>query len=70
MTTTQPGDERPDIDEARRLVEESKQRADAERRRARESARGTWSLARRLRRLREENGFDRIMDEAYGGSGG
>lgn len=66
---TRPED-RPDIDEAARLAEESTRRAEAELRRARESARCTLSLARRLQRLREENGFGELLNEAFGGGHG
>jgi len=62
--------QKPDLGEAARLVEESRQRAAAERQRARESARGAWSLARRLRRLREANGFSELLNDAYGGGRG
>ncbi|MFN2636923.1 MAG: hypothetical protein ABR585_07855 [Gemmatimonadaceae bacterium] len=65
-----PSESRPDIDEAARMAEESKRRADADHARARESARWSLSLARRLRRLREENGFGQLMDDAFGGGHG
>lgn len=66
---TRPED-RPDIDEAARLAEESTRRAEAELRQARESARCTLSLARRLRQLYEDNGFRALLDEAFGGGHG
>jgi hypothetical protein len=63
-------DERlPDIDEAKQAAEESQRRAEADLHRAREQARRTLGLADRLRRLREQNGFDRMLDEAFGGGG-
>ncbi|SFK92869.1 hypothetical protein SAMN05216275_14179 [Streptosporangium canum] len=67
---SRPEDQRPDIDEATRLVEESQRRAAAEQARAREAAGRSLSIARLLRRLREENGFGRLMDEAFGGGRG
>ncbi|TDD54600.1 hypothetical protein E1286_05265 [Nonomuraea terrae] len=59
----------PDIDEARHAADESLQRAEQELRLARERARCTLSLADRLRRLREENGFHEILSDAFGGAG-
>ncbi|MET8334351.1 DUF7620 family protein [Streptosporangium canum] len=67
---SRPEDQRPDIDEATRLVEESKRRAAAEQARAREAAGRSLSIARLLKRLREENGFGRLMDDAFGGGRG
>jgi hypothetical protein len=67
---SRPEDQRPDIDEATRLVEESQRRAAAEQARAREAAGRSLSIARLLRRLREENGFGRLMDDAFGGGRG
>lgn len=60
----------PDLDEARRAVEESRLRAEADMRGARERARRTMSLAERLRSLREENGFQQLFEEAFGGGSG
>ncbi|HEY9371035.1 DUF7620 family protein [Streptomyces sp.] len=59
----------PDIDEARQAAEESQRRAEEDMQRARERARKSLSLADRLRRLREQNGFDRLFDDAFGGVG-
>lgn len=63
-------DDRPDLEQAVQAAEESKQRAEQELKRARESAGRTMSLARRLRQLREENGFREIFLDALRGSGG
>lgn len=62
--------DRSDIDQAARTAEESRKRAEEEAQRARESARRALSLADMLRRLREENGFDAMFREAFGGRGG
>lgn len=63
-------DERPDIDQAAQDAQESKRRADHELRQARETS-GVWlSVARKLRQLREENGFGELWDDAVRGSGG
>lgn len=59
----------PDIDEARQAAEDSQRRAEEDMRRAREHARKSRSLADRLRALREQNGFDRLLDDAFGGVG-
>ncbi|MFC6080901.1 DUF7620 family protein [Sphaerisporangium aureirubrum] len=66
------GDEqdRPDLDQARHLVDESRLRAQRDMRAAKEKARHKRSLAQRLRELREENGFDRVLDDAFGGGSG
>ncbi|MEV0584117.1 hypothetical protein [Nonomuraea sp. NPDC050310] len=55
-----------DLNEARRDAEESAERARKEAREALARARKARSLAQWLRRLREENGFDRLFEEAYG----
>lgn len=65
MTT--PHDEQPDIDDARQAAEQSRQRAEQDLTQARARARSWLTLAERLRRLREENGFDRLFQEAFGG---
>jgi len=57
----------PDIDEARQAADESMRRAEDELRQAREQARHTLSIAARLRRLREANGFRELFDDAFGG---
>jgi hypothetical protein len=57
----------PDIDEARQAADESMRRAEDELRQAREQARHTLSIAARLRRLREANGFSELFDDAFGG---
>lgn len=60
----------PDLDEARDLVEASQRQAEQDMSRAKESARRKLTLAQRLRRLREENGFDRLFEQAFGGGSG
>ncbi|RCG32002.1 hypothetical protein DQ384_05520 [Sphaerisporangium album] len=60
-------EQRPDLDQAARLVAESRRRAEQDAREARERARSKYSLAAMLRRLREENGFEAIMNDAFGG---
>lgn len=62
--------ERPDIDRAAEQAQESRQRAERDLVHARESAKRSRSLARLLQRLREDNGFERIMNDAFGGSRG
>jgi len=64
------GYDRRDLDQAAREAEESRRRAEEEALRARESATRALSLAAMLRRLREENGFDAMFREAFGGRGG
>lgn len=57
-------------DEIRRAEQEaaeSKLRAQQELSQARERAVRTRSIARRLRELREANGFGQLLDEAFGG---
>jgi hypothetical protein len=66
--TPHEDDDLPDIDEARQASQESRQRAEEDMRRAREEAKRSLSLAQRLRRLREENGFGRLFDDAFGGA--
>ncbi len=68
MTPEQP-DERPSLDDAARLAEESRRRAEADMIQARERARRSHGLARVLARLREENGFGPMFD-GLGGRGG
>jgi hypothetical protein len=60
----------PDIDEARQAADESMRRAEDAMRLAREQARHTLSIAARLRRLREANGFSELFDDAVGGRHG
>jgi hypothetical protein len=60
-------DEMPGIDEARQAAGESRQRAEADLLHARERAKRVRSLADRLRRLREANGFAALFDDAFGG---
>jgi len=62
-------DERP-IEQAAEEVASSRRHAEQELRQARESAKRSLSLARRLRRLREANGFAELMDDAFGGRDG
>lgn len=62
--------DRRDLDEAAREAEESRRRAEEDAQRAHESAKRALSLAAVLRRLREENGFDRLFQEAFGGRNG
>jgi hypothetical protein len=64
---TKPEHQRLDIDEATRLANEATRMAEMEQQRARESARWSLLLARKLRRLREENGFGQLMNDAFGG---
>ncbi|MCK2219687.1 hypothetical protein MF672_038715 [Actinomadura sp. ATCC 31491] len=59
----------PDLDEARALVEASQRQSEHDMSRAEERARRRYSLAERLRRLREENGFAALFEEAFGGGG-
>jgi hypothetical protein len=67
--TPHEDDDLPGIDEARQASAESRQRAEDDLRQARERANKTLTLAQRLRRLREQNGFDRLFDDAFGGVG-
>lgn len=64
------GQDRRDLDQAAREAEESRRRAEEEAQRAHEHAKRALSLAEVLRRLREENGFDAMFREAFGGRGG
>lgn len=66
---TEPDGGLPGIDQARQASEESQRRAEEDLRRARERARKSLGIAERLRRLREQNGFDRLLDDAFGGAG-
>ncbi|MEV4173971.1 hypothetical protein [Nonomuraea sp. NPDC049709] len=68
--TPHEGERRPDIDDAREAVAESRRRAEQDMSQARERARRWVSLAERLRHLREENGFAALFDEAFGGGRG
>lgn len=63
-------DDQPDLEQAAKAAEESKRRAEQELKRARESAGRAMSLARRLQRLRQENGFREIFLDALRGSSG
>lgn len=65
---THDGQERPDLDEAAHLVAESSRRAEHDAQQSRERARSKRSLADRLRHLREANGFEQIMNDAFGGA--
>ncbi|MGW0805939.1 DUF7620 family protein [Nonomuraea sp. NPDC002799] len=56
-----------DIDEARQAAEASQRQAEEDMRRAREQAHKSLTLAGRLRRLREANGFSSLLDDAFGG---
>ncbi|NUW45532.1 DUF7620 family protein [Nonomuraea rhodomycinica] len=69
MTDEPREDEHPDIDDAKHAVQQSRERAEQELRQARERARRMLGLADRLRRLREENGFHQLFEEAFGGRG-
>ncbi len=64
------GHDRRDLNQAAREAEASRRRAEEEAQRASESARRALSLAAILRRLREENGFQAIFEEAFGGRHG
>ncbi|MET8866544.1 hypothetical protein ABZW11_26700 [Nonomuraea sp. NPDC004580] len=68
--TPHEDEHRPELDDARQAVEESRRRAEQDMNRARERARGWLSLAERLKRLREENGFQQLFEEAFGGGRG
>lgn len=56
----------PDLDEAARQVQESRRQAEQDMTRAQEQARRRLTLADRLRRLREDNGFQQMFEEAFG----
>jgi len=57
----------PGINEARQAAEKSRRRAEEEFAEAHARARRTRSLAALLRRLREDNGFGQLLDDAFGG---
>lgn len=63
----EPDGRLPDIDEAKQAAEESQRRAEADMQRAREQVRKSLTLADRLRRLREANGFTALLEDAFGG---
>jgi hypothetical protein len=69
MTTSD--DERPDdeisLDAAARDAAQSKLQAQRELHGARERATKALKIADLLRKLREENGFARLFDDAFGG---
>jgi hypothetical protein len=67
MSPHEHDDDRPDLEAAARLVEESTRRSEQDMRAGRERAKKTLSLAERLQRLREENGFDAFFEDAFGG---
>jgi hypothetical protein len=56
----------PELDDARQAAARSRRRAEDDLAHARERARRARGLAERLRQLREENGFDRMFEEAFG----
>lgn len=60
-------DDRPDIEQATREAAQSKLQAQQELSQARERAGKTLRIARRLRELREANGFSALFDDAFGG---
>ncbi len=60
-------DDRPDLDQAARETAESTRRAEHDKRQAMARARRQRSLAAVLRRLREENGFQAMFEDAFGG---
>lgn len=62
--------DRRDLTQAAQEAEKSRRRAEEEAKRARESARQALSLAAVLRRLREDNGFQAIFEDAFGGRHG
>jgi hypothetical protein len=64
------GHDRRDLNQAAREAEASRRRAEEEAQRARESAKRALSLAAVLKRLREENGFHELFQEAFGGRHG
>lgn len=55
------------IRRAEREAAQSRLQAQQELRQARERAGKTLTIARRLRELREANGFKALLDEAFGG---
>lgn len=59
--------ERPDLEQAAEDAAQSAARAAEDSQDARERARRSLGLAERLRRLREENGFQQLFEEAFGG---
>lgn len=61
---------RPDLDQAAQETEASVRRSQMDRRTATEGASQWRSLAAYLRRLREENGFQEMFLDAFGGRGG
>nr|WP_062336211.1 hypothetical protein [Herbidospora sakaeratensis] len=67
MTTD---DDRPDLHQAARHVQESAERAQRDLDEARKRSRQARSLADKLRGLREENGFRDMFIQAMRGSGG
>lgn len=67
MTMPHDDEQPPDIDAARHAVEQSRRRAEQDQTRARERARRWLTLAEQLRQLREENGFQALFEEAFGG---
>ncbi|ETK36111.1 DUF7620 family protein [Microbispora sp. ATCC PTA-5024] len=64
------GRDRPELSKATEEAEESRRRAEQDAKRAHESARKALGLAEMLRRLREENGFEQMFLDAFGGRGG
>jgi hypothetical protein len=62
--------DRRDLEEAERLAEESRRRAAEDLAAARARSVGTRKLASRLRRLREENGFEQLFLTAMRGTDG
>jgi acyl-CoA reductase-like NAD-dependent aldehyde dehydrogenase len=64
MTTPDDGRE---LEDAARDAAQSKLQSQQEFRSARERARSSLKIADLLRELREENGFSRLFDDAFGG---
>jgi hypothetical protein len=62
--------ERADLERAARKTAESRRLAEEAARHSQEHAREALSWAAVLRRLREENGFQAIFEEAFGGRHG
>lgn len=58
---------RPDLDEAALLAEASRRQAQHDLAQAKARAHRRLTLAERLRRLREANGFSSLLDDAFGG---
>lgn len=65
--TSHNGEETPDVDVAAMHAEQSMHQAEQDWLQAQERAKRRLTLAERLRLLREDNGFDLLFDNAFGG---